>query len=79
MEETMTIDPNKNIESPSRRTDSWAFIGYEKDGSSHPIGVFASFIAGTEVADAWMKSDPKAARWEGHILHETLLGGEENR
>ena len=72
MRETV-IDPNEKVESPCRRTSSWAFIGYHKGGTHHPIGVFLSFEAGVEQADAWLKTDPEAAKWEGHILYETLL------
>lgn len=69
----MSIDPNKDVPSPSRRTSDWAFIGYLEDGTSVPIGVWSDYRVGRLASDTWLSKTPKAAKWEGTVLHEAIL------
>lgn len=69
------MDLNKHIQSPMRRTSSWGFVGYyESKGKecSFPIGVFTKYCDGVAQANAWMRQEKRAIRWEGEALYEEL-------
>lgn len=66
---------NKNVESPCHATGDWAFTGfYDSNGKEckFPIGVFTSYRAGAAQANAWMRQEKRATRWEGDRLYEPL-------
>jgi len=50
----------------------WAFVGYLKDGTRVPIGVYKLYCDGAAHANAWTRSTPTAERWEGEQLYEPL-------
>lgn len=68
----MTIDLNKDVESPCKRTSSWGFIGYLEDGTECPIGVYSTFGGGTLYANRWLTQTKNADRWEAEALYEEL-------
>jgi len=73
------MDPNKDIPlAPCKRTSSWAFIGYLEDGTAVPIGVWSDYRVGRLASNTWMSSTPKAEKWEGTVLYETLLGEDDD-
>lgn len=65
------MDMNAKVGSPSKQTD-WGFIGYLKNGTRVPIGVYKDYRDGRTHANAWMRNTPQADRWEGERLHEEL-------
>ena len=68
---------NKEVESPSRRTGDWGFIGYLEDGRLIPIGVYSCYADGAAHANSWLRATPNADRWEGQPLYEPILEDED--
>ena len=70
---------NDNVESPCELTREWGFVGFFEQGRGSkrhevrfPIGVYGSYRDGAAMANAWLKSQAGALRWEGERLYKTL-------
>ena len=53
----------------------WAFVGFYTAGScecSLPIGVYTKYCDGAAQANAWMRQEKRAVRWEGNKIYEEL-------
>jgi len=62
------------------KADGWGFVGYIQSTSACgvlrvPLGVFTKYCDGAAMANSWMKSAPKAIRWEAEQLYQPLTGG----
>ncbi len=76
------MDLNKDVESPCELTPDWGFVGYiQKYGPKSeeiavPIGVYGCYADGVAHANAWMRSDDRAVRWEGQRLYKPITSPE---
>lgn len=69
------MDLNKEVESPCKRTSIWGFVGYYLSNGKEcvfPIGTYSSYRDGAAHANSWMRSEPRALRWEGQVLYEEI-------
>jgi len=66
---------NQDIESPCRKTSDWGFVGYYAEGGEEhpvPIGVYSDWKLGKASANAWMRNESRAVRWEAFPMYEEL-------
>ena len=66
----MSKEPKGNVSQTG-----WAFVGYLKVGKIEqrfPIGVYTKYCDGAAQANAWMRQEKRALRWEGDKMYEEL-------
>ena len=55
----------------------WAFVGFlqhkgEEIERQFPVGVYTKYCDGAAQANAWMRQEPRAVRWEATKIYEEL-------
>ena len=58
-------------------TGDWAVVGWLEDGTRFPVGVFSTWCGARLAGNTWIKSMPKAERWEAERLYRPLTTEEQ--